>query len=357
LKEVDRTLVAIDEANTHLKQLLNPFRIRLKGQALYLRGMYPAKPGDGLGNKRYELPMGGASTQGLRNVVTEAFTIEKAIKERTFDWRRYIADQSPEEKTASQWIKEFKPHYMSGRKIEESTWEKHWASTLRKLPQSEPLQEGLLLAVVLSTKQDSRVREQTCQRLQRFAEFAGIKIDLNPYIGNYEPLPRDIPEDAVIVEWRDRIPNPAWQWVYGVVATFGLRPHEVFSCEFKDLLTLKVHKDTKTGERITRAIRPEWAERWALDRIVRPNVRSKTINMQGNTVSRQFNRYGVPFNPYDLRHAWAIRASVTEGLSVSTAAKMMGHSVATHTKIYHKWLSDAVAEREYNEKIRDRPKG
>jgi hypothetical protein len=210
LKEVDRTLVAIDEANTHLKQLLNPFRIRLKGQALYLRGMYPAKPGDGLGNKRYELPMGGASTRGLRNVVTEAITIDKAIKERTFDWRRYIADQSPEEKTASQWIKEFKPHYMSGRKIEESTWEKHWASTLRKLPQSDPLREGLLLAVVLSTKQDSRVREQTCQRLQRFAEFAGIKVDLNPYIGNYEPLPRDIPEDAVIVEWRDHgIPNPA----------------------------------------------------------------------------------------------------------------------------------------------------
>jgi hypothetical protein len=27
---------------------------------------------------------------------------------------------------------------------------------------------------------------------------------------------------------RDKLTNPAWQWVYGMMATYGLRNHEVF---------------------------------------------------------------------------------------------------------------------------------
>jgi hypothetical protein len=37
-----------------------------------------------------------------------------------------------------------------------------------------------------------------------------------------------LPSDEVIVEWYDRIPNPTWRYVYGIMATYGLRNHEVF---------------------------------------------------------------------------------------------------------------------------------
>ena len=48
----------------------------------------------------------------------------------------------------------------------------------------------------------------------------------------------------------------------------------------------------------------------------------------GTKVSRQFKRYGIPFPPYVLRHAYGIRASVTFELPV-TAAALMGHHQAT----------------------------
>ena len=178
-------------------------------------------------------------------------------------------------------------------------------------------------------------------------------MDLSAYRGEYEPQPRNIPSDELIVEWRDRVPNAAWRWVYGMLAAFGLRPHEAFACEFINPLTLKVQQETKTGARITRAILPEWSQRWDLIDMKPPNITAKKGRQRGQLVSRQFgsDRYNLPFVPYDLRHAWAIRASVAKGLPVSTAAAMMGHSVTTHTRVYHRWLSDAENERVYRSLI------
>jgi hypothetical protein len=96
------------------------------------------------------------------------------------------------------------------------------------LPQDEPITEATLLAIVLTTKSDTRIRELTCQRLQKLADFAGIQIDLKPYEGIYDQRsvkPRNVPNDDLIVEWRDKIPNASWQWLYGMLATFGVRPH------------------------------------------------------------------------------------------------------------------------------------
>jgi integrase len=53
----------------------------------------------------------------------------------------------------------------------------------------------------------------------------------------------------------------------------------------------------------------------------------------------QFKKYGIPFTPYDLRHAWAIR-SMEFGLALELAAQQMGHSMAIHSQTYHKWISD-----------------
>ena len=42
--------------------------------------------------------------------------------------------------------------------------------------------------------------------------------------------------------------------------------------------------------------------------------------------------------PYDLRHAWAVR-TIHIGLPDTVAARMMGHSVAIHTRTYHHWIT------------------
>lgn len=349
----------VDAVNSRLRSAGVRLRLRVKGNALYVRGQFPAKVGDGMSPKRYDHPLRlPASKDGLKRAERLINVMAEALTNGSFCWSHYIDDRhSSEAKPIAQLVEEFKAEYFRTRKgkkrqLTEETWANTWAGTFNKLPQDIPINEALVLAVVCSTPEGSRNRELACQRLQRLVEFAGLEMDLSIYRGDYEPEPRDIPSDELIIEWRDRVPNEAWQWVYGMVATFGLRPHEVFACDFIDPLTLKVHQGTKTGTRTTRAILPEWAERWNLIDVKMPNVKVRGRQC-GQLVSRQFgvDRYNLPMRPYDLRHAWAIRASVAKGLPVSVSAKMMGHSVATHTRVYHKWLSDAEAERVYRSLI------
>ncbi len=351
---MDEALRAI---NGRLKAGCVPVRVIPKGKNLALRATLPRKPKDGAGTKQYDISLGvSGSKDGLRRAEREANKLAQSMADGSFTWATYAKpERSLEERPASEWIQEFKAHYMKGSKIKETTWANTWAATFKKLPQDGPLRDSLLLSVVLSTEEDSRNRELTCQRLQRLAEFVGIAIDLKPYLGNYEPEPRDIPADELIVEWRDRIPDPARQWAYGVIAAFGIRPHEVFECQSIDALTLQVDEGTKTGARVTRAIRPEWADAWGLAKVVRPETKAQGHRARGQTVSDFFRAYGVPFHPYDLRHAWAIRASVTNGMPLPVAAKMMGHSVETHTRQYHRWLSEAENQRVYETLILKKP--
>jgi integrase len=352
----------IEDINAGLKKACIRLVVRVKGNALYLRGTYPPKPGEGASPKRYEIPLRlPASQDGLSRAEREAYKTAQKLTDGSFDWADYTDPRhDPQTKPIAQLVEEFKAEYIRKsppkRRMTEQTWRTTWQCTFNKLPQAEPLSEAIVLAVVHSVPEDSRNRELVCQRLHRLCEYSGLEIDLSAYQGDYEPEPREIPDDAFIVEWRNKIPNHNWQWVYGMMAAFGLRPHEVFRCEFIDSLRLKVYQDTKTGSRITRAIHPHWAQEWELINVKAPRVQSNNARACGSLVSRQFgsDRYNVPFVPYDLRHAYAIRASVTKRLPVSVAAAMMGHSPLTHQKVYHRWLNDAENERSYQEMILDR---
>lgn len=195
------------------------------------------------------------------------------------------------------------------------------------------------------------IREIAVHKLTALCRFAGLDVELSDYLGEYEAKPRDIPSDQLIAEWRERIPNPAWQWVYGVIATFGVRPHEAFFCELIDEVTLKIHRG-KTGPRLSHAIRPEWVHEWGLMDAKLPDVHSNSFRGYGQATCQQLrHRYKMPFRPYDLRHAWAIRASVVIGLPNSVAAELMGHSVAVHTKTYHRWLSADTNRKVYNRMV------
>ena len=67
-------------------------------------------------------------------------------------------------------------------------------------------------------------------------------------------------------------------------------------------------------------------------------LRRTTLQQVGRRVAEQFRRYQLPFTPYDLRHAWALR-TIHVGLPDTVAARMMGHSVAIHTRTYHHWIT------------------
>jgi hypothetical protein len=246
------------------------------------------------------------------------------------------------------WIEEFKDFYMETHTLSEATWKNHWMKIYKHLNLEAPITASLLEKLALQTKRNSRNRSETCKKLQKLADFIGVEINLIQYKGNYGPSrveDRDIRSDLEISKWWHEIPNPNWRWMYGVIATYGLRPHEAFFCQ-PTPQGLQVLKG-KTGARLVfEALYPEWVEEWDLMKLCKPNIdaegilqRTGSFDTLGNKVTRQLKRYGIPFPSYDLRHAYAIRASVTFGLPVTTAAVLMGHSPKIHLEKYHRHIT------------------
>jgi integrase len=243
-----------------------------------------------------------------------------------------------------------------------TTWTAAYLPYLRRLgrtaaAQNLPLGPELLELVLESYPLASRGRQQCGTALAALARAEGLPLpaDWGERAGGYglhAAQFRQLPSDRQILEAIERIPNPGWRLAYGLMATYGLRNHEVF---FSDLAALapggdrviRVLPTSKTGEHQVWPFQPEWVERFELARLgaardllppVCTDLRRTTLQQVGRRVAEQFRRYDLPHTPYDLRHAWAVR-TIHIGLPDTVAARMMGHSVAIHTRTYHHWIT------------------
>lgn len=198
---------------------------------------------------------------------------------------------------------------------------------------------------------------------KQIAKFSGLDYDPTPYQGNYSPKrpsPRNIPTDAAIAAYWSTIKNPGWRFIYGLIATYGLRPHEAFQVDYGRLSSgdrvLPVLAG-KTGSRRVWAFHPEWFEQFDLSMPVLPAVTLNRRNDQiGHSATRHFWEIKAPFKLYDLRHAWAIR-TLEYGLEDALSARQMGHSTEVHNSIYQHWLNEKTQQRAYDRLLSrsDRP--
>ena len=224
------------------------------------------------------------------------------------------------------------------------------------------------MAVVLSTKPNTRTRQKACIYLKALAKFACVNdFDPGQYKSDYSPESvelRNIPTDKEIMQWRDRLDNRrGWQYAFGLMAAYGLRNHELFYVDLESIkkppghLRIVESKRGKKRERFLWCLYPEWYFMWDLGNIEQsfPSVTGKTNSDLGDRVSKAFKRYGF-LNPYNLRHAWAIRA--IGFLPVELAAPMMDHKVDEHTRTYHRWIKMQDYDRFYKSIMSqdDRPK-
>ncbi|MDJ0674381.1 MAG: site-specific integrase [Calothrix sp. MO_167.B42] len=367
--EVQTSLIElfIKSANQRLQAQGIKLRINQRGNALFLRGMLPPKSAMGE-STRQDLRMGiPASPEGIAKIELEAIAIAAKIKSGTFSWGAYQKNLpeillnneeciKTQTRNAGDWVRAFEQFYFSKRRKTDAsllTWRKDYLATFRKLNWSQSLTAAAIEQVVLSTVPDSRVRQRCCLCFKALAKFAGIEMDLSQWAGSYSPKlvkPRNIPGDELIAREINAITYPRWKWCVAMLATYGLRNHELFHLNYDDIAEgeciITVHRG-KTGFRRVYPIYPEWFARFELPKVVLPRRRSDGKHSNdglGKTVSQAFRRMELPFTAYDLRHAWAIR-SLMFGLDVSLAAQMMGHSLKVHHDTYHHWIS----ERHYQE--------
>jgi hypothetical protein len=221
------------------------------------------------------------------------------------------------------------------------------------------------------------------------------------------PAPRHIPRTEDVQEWLDRVVllDPLRGWVMAMIATYGLRGHEVWHIDrlpgevegdasVIEVGSFRSHGDgseTKTGHRFALPLPVEWVSRYRLDE--REHARRMLAELRRRHAIRtaerpdgtvQFFNNGdlsivlahwlrnrgredreipvklfgyhqprpLPGKPkprakrdrcklYDLRHAWALRAKATTTWSTAVKAASMGHSEAVHANRY---LAEEQAE-------------
>jgi integrase len=360
-------------------------RLELRGRRLGLRGPLPSRQGgDRVAVQRISLGL-PASDRGLVEAIAQLQVVLEQLREHRFDWALWARQASPAAAASAEALQPAVPSGPAPEAIDtllagfeaaffadprrrrnpagsRTTWTAAYRPYLRRLARLAA-QPGLAVGPELleqtleSYALGSRSRQQCGTALAALARHLGqsLPADWGERAGGYglhAAQFRRLPGDGQILQLLERIPNPAWRLAYGLMATYGLRNHEVFFCDLAALApggdrVIRVLPTSKTGEHQVWPFQPEWVEQFGLERLgcdptllpaVTTDLRRTTLQQVGRRVAEQFRRYGLPITPYDLRHAWAVR-TIHIGLPDTVAARMMGHSVAIHTRTYHHWIT------------------
>ena len=348
-------------------------RIEKRGKNLNIRGSLPDKNSPGLSKfQRISLKLQN-NIQGLEESKKAIELIDFQLKKGQFCWSHWIKEKAISSVKNNKInlgyeIESFKKYFFSDTSKSKSpasmisTWQSAYKPYMNRLLEisdkhSLELGESLLLKILLSYKENSRSRQQCGIALGALARYLNLVLpenwkQLQSGYGIHESNFRKLPTDKEIINGFKLIPNQKWRFVFGLMATYGLRNHEVFFCDLACLKKdgdkiLRVFPRTKTGEHQVWPFHPEWVSLFDLDKesdtsdllpSIKTDLKDTTLQHIGRRVSEQFRRYKIPFTPYDLRHAWAVR-TILIGLPNTVSAKMMGHSVSIHTKTYHHWIT------------------
>ncbi|MFE4108573.1 site-specific integrase [Almyronema epifaneia] len=353
----------LNQVNGRLRSAQVGVTVEQYGQSLRLRATLPPKPGsdrDRPFQQRISLGL-PANPAGLKEAEKKARLVGGQLIAGEFQWEKYypsVAEASLS-KPCQEWISEFEEHYLSTGG-QPATWSGDYAKVLKRLPSDRLLTAEQLEGVVLSFRPNTKSRVRACMATAAIAKFAGVAFDPASMRGNYSPAKvtrRDLPDDELIARCRDEIRNKAWQWVYGMMATYGLRNHEVFHLDLDLFPIIRVLAPTKTGAREVWPCYPEWAEAWRLGEPLLPPINLDRSNDKIGHSATSYLSPKLPFVPYDLRHAWAIR-TLEFGWPDALSAQQMGHSLEVHNRTYQRWITARHHQRIYDLLVNrpDRPR-
>jgi len=379
-----KLLLELDQVNQRLKSAKTKVTVRESNGSLQLRATLPIKPGDrdsnGTGRKQYNLSLNlPANWEGLKTAEEEAYELGKLIARQTFVWNdKYLGKEAMRKDftTIGELLERFAEEYFKTHPRttkSEHTFFYYFSRTKRFTNSLDlAIPENLINSIARIDQAWSKYN--AVRAISVFCRTFAINIDLSKYGKIPESNPRKIPTDTEIItgigkfeiylQNRGNQVNPdvkdswlLWRWIYGMLAVFGLRPREIFIYPDIDWwlspdnldLTWKVHQDCKTGARQALPLYRQWIQNFDLRnpeylQILRGAIAKKNqqshadITALTQRVSWWFRKIGLGFKPYDLRHAWAIRAH-TLGIPIKAAADNLGHSVQVHTQVYQRWFS------------------
>ncbi|MBD2653106.1 site-specific integrase [Synechocystis sp. FACHB-383] len=333
----------IAKANARLDRV----KIRQKNNRLYLRATLPAKDG-GERWKQTDVATGcPASEKGYKAALAKAQKMESDLIFERFNWDDWLGEKEqrlvvPLRKNIETIIKGFADRHWEinpRTAAKEKYFYNDYGIAFNQLPLDEPLTVAVLRTALVQSEPGTRARQRNHHAYTCLAKFAGLELpeDWPKLKGNYKPGERRIPSDQEILEVWDRLPPGKWRWAYGMMAAYGIRNHELARLDLDQFPIISVREDSKTGRRLVYPLHKDWPDRLGLEVFNPPKLDSDVNPVNGHRVNQAFTRNKIPFTPYGLRHAYAIRAARL-GISPAIVAKWMGHSLSVHYKTYQRWL-------------------
>ncbi|AFY47098.1 hypothetical protein Nos7524_1209 [Nostoc sp. PCC 7524] len=391
-KSEEQLKLKLEEANARLKADKARVSIVRTGDALQLQATLPLKPGDtsrtGKEAKQYKLSLGiPANLNGLKTAIEEANELSKLIARKTFEWDdKYLGKKQDKfDKTFGELLDRYEETYFCNREknIRSENTFKNYMTVLKRFDrQMLATPENIKEQFDKFPNEKPSMKHRVSITLNSFCAAFGINLKLQ--YKKPQTKRRSIPSNSDIeskfLDWekyatgrRNKREEQAdnwkvFRWIYGMLATYGCRPEEIiYLPDFKHWLSpnnlkWKVHEDCKTSNREALPLHKEWIELFDLknpetvtlvDKYIngRCDLRGKSTLIQ--SISDWFKKVNVGFKPYDLRHAWAIRAHLA-GIPTRAAAASMGHTLAVHMQIYQKWFDQQHVEQAFSQAVNKR---
>jgi hypothetical protein len=356
----------VQSANARLKTATVRVRIQVRGTGDRLSLVATLPPKDERERRpayQQRIPLGLAvNRDGVKRSEELARKLGAQLALKEFRWDDWIEERRRE--TIGDYVqaleREFWRKHDEATPAHHETWRVGYWSVLKTLPMDRPLTLELLENWVPKRGTTVSRREHYVTCAKWLARLADLPLDLPTEHRSQPATKRSLPTEAEIVAAYASIVNPAHKWVFGVMAAYGLRDHEVFGLDLSQYPDIMVRSSAKTGRRI---VIPLWpGEAWDLSVECLPDSwhtiadqnwdKPKVSNSKlGERVTRIFLRWESGphstrkrvkrwnFDAYDLRHCYAQRAKLL-GLDDFESAKLMGHSVRVHTKTYQFSIPD-----------------
>lgn len=263
-------------------------RLEQRGRRLNLRGPLPCRTTPGQ-SRIQRLSLGvSATAAGLQEARQLLQLVDLQLRREQFDWEQW-SRSDPKKQQASEGpvasslhdttttashplrreLERFEQAFFNDPQRRRSpagsrtTWTSAYRPYLRRLEaigseRQLPLNSELLSLTLASYSDGSRSRQQCATTLAALARHLSIALPENwraeaGGYGLHRARFRQLPSDGEILEAVLRIPNPRWRLAFGLMATYGLRNHEVFFADLSALSprgdqVLRVLPTTKTGE-------------------------------------------------------------------------------------------------------------
>ncbi|MEG3437667.1 hypothetical protein V0288_11105 [Pannus brasiliensis CCIBt3594] len=343
--------LTLEDLNAELTRV----KIVAIGEKLYLRATLPKKDGTP-GKQQYRVKTELSHNQdGLRIARERAKRLESDLNLERFQW--------------SDWydIPEDGGIYVADALEKLTKW--YWETRKKTIGREKAFKEnylrflGLPAKAVLTTdlirshlvdnyEADSFYRKRAHLALGLLAKSNEIPLpsDWKYLKGKYKPK-NDwyIPTEEEIERiWRS-IKNPGWRWAFGVLATYGLRPHELFHLDISNFPQLRILEETKTGEHIAYPILKRWFYDFNLAEYRFPNISTENKCNQdlGEKISAKFWDMKLGFTPMSLRHAYALRCARLK-IDSLVVCEWMGHSPDVHKRYYFKHIHKRAMQEIYD---------